>query len=327
VTHAQRIAVLPFTDTRAADEGPDGAGRFVYQGIELAHTNLGDLSGSPLARITEIVGRHLARSHTFAQVILVESAAQAPEADLLLVGSISRMRGYVEADEPPKSSGRPKDERYVMAEVILADVEILDAKTQERLFSADVGWSVSEARSNGGQEIDPWQVLGEALFKAVSDLVVEVREADLSGAYVVQDRVELSAEPSAEQTFGALEQSPPMGWKFARTATSAQPAGWRASDTRCEEARLEQKQTVRFHRVLGPYRPAVVLWACPKGTKLSYDAMEEFPARYLGRRDGGASYFALTVGKTNWPDALTQIGAHLGLVPPRDRYVFEIGAE
>jgi hypothetical protein len=322
--HPRRIAVLPFRDARTPEEGPDGAGRFTYRGMELAHTDLDDLVGSPLSQVTEIVGRHLARSHTFAQVILVESLAQAPEADLVLIGRVPRIRGYVEADEPPKSSGRPKNERYVLAEVVLSDVEILDAKTKQRLFSVDVGWSLEDKRSIDREEIDPWQVLGEALFKTVSDLILEMREADLSGGYVVQERVDLDEHPGAGGIFGALDGRAPNGWRFVRSTTVSEPSGWKGAAPRCEEARLEQKQTLRFHRVLGPYRPSILIWACPGDSSLSYDALEEFPARYLGRRANGAHYFVRSIGQTNWPDAIAQIGRHLEIEPPKDRYVFRI---
>jgi hypothetical protein len=76
--------------------------------------------------------------------------------------------------------------------------------------------------------------------------------------------------------------------------------------------------------VLGPYRPSIVLWACPGDSTLRYDALEEFPARYLGRRANGAHYFARAVGQSNWPDAIPQIERHLEIQPPQQRYVFEI---
>jgi hypothetical protein len=325
--HAMRIAVLPFTDARTSDDGPDNAERFIYRGVELAHTDLGALQGSPLSRVTEIVGKHIARSRVFSQVILVESSDQAPEADLLLSGRLRRMRGYVEADKPPKESGRPENERLVLAEVVLAGIELRDARDPEKvLFDADVGWSVEDKRLEGDHPIDPWGVLAEALYKAVSDLVQEISKADLSGAHVVRARVDLDVgEGGVERAFGDLDSRAPEGWRFARTATASEPTGWSASDARCVEARLEQKQTLRFHRLLGPYRPAVMIWACPSDLHLAYDSLEEFPARYIGDRADGSHYFAWAVGESNWPDAIEQIGRHLGLVPPKHRYVFEIG--
>jgi hypothetical protein len=327
--HAKRIAVLPFSDARSLDDGPDDAEGLVYQGVELDHTDLGSLRGSPLDRVTEIVGRHLAVAHVFSQVILVERVQQAPEADLILTGSVRRMRGYVEAQKPAKASGRPENERIVLAEVVLADVLVRDAKDPKKvMFAGDIGWSVQEKRLEGDNAIDPWDVLGEALHKALSDFTSELAKADLSGTYVVKPKVELALGPgSAGVTFGDLEAAPPEGWRFARTATASEPTGWNASDARCEEVHLEQRQTLRFHRVLGPYRPSVTIWACPSDLHLSYDAMEEFPASYLGKRADGFHYFARSVGETNWPNALDQIGRHLQLVPPRQRYVFEIGRD
>jgi hypothetical protein len=324
--HAKRVAVLPFTDARTADDGPDDAERFVYQGVEYVHTELDDLKGSPLARITELVGRHLAASRAFAQVILVREKEQAPEADLILTGRVRRMRGYVEAEPPNKKSGRPQDERLVLAEVVLADIEVHDAKDDRgALLSADVGWSMHEPRTAKPNVPDPWAVLSEALFHAVSDLVVELQAADLSGAHIVKDKVAFSAATSTA-TFGALAEHPPEGWRFVESSTAAAPLGWTAATAACTEARLEQRQTLRFHRVLGSYRPALTLWACPARIALSYNALEEFPARYLGERADGSRYFVRALGESNWPGAVKEIAGHLALEPPRDRYVFELPA-
>jgi hypothetical protein len=324
--HEKRIAVLPFLDGRTRDEGPDDADRFVYQGVELEHTDLSDLRGSPLARVTELVGRHLAQSHVFRQVILVSSSEQAPEADLLMSGRVRRMRGYVEADAPSKDSGRPENERLVLAEVVLGDIEVREARAPGRLlFAADVGWSVQDRRTTGAGAIDPWSVLGEALHRTVQELIEGMEKADLSGGTLVKGRVELAIGEGGAGPYGDLDRAPPEGWRFVHTATASEPTGWNATDARCDEIHLEQSQTLKFHRILGPYRPTVRIWACPSDLVLEYDAMEEFPARYLGARGDGSNYFGWTVGESNWPNALEEIGLHLALRPPPQRYVFQVG--
>lgn len=325
--HAKRIALLPFKDARAAEEGPDSTERYVYHGIEFVHTDLEDLRGSPWARITELVARHIAATRLFSQVILVLSPDQAPEADLVMSGAVERMRGYVEAGPPDSRSGRPEGERMVLAEVVLADIEVRDAHAPAKLlFDADVGWSVYEKRFlQGDRSPDPWEVLSEALFKALSDLSSEIERADLSGALLVSERVSLGLSPTPEGgLFGELERSPPAGWRFAVTSTLSRPVGWRTIEARCREATLEQLQTLRFHRVLGPYRPSIVLWVCPEDLGLSYDALEEFPARYLGQRANGSRYFARALGESNWPEAVEDIRVHLGVHSPVNRYIFEI---
>lgn len=324
--HPMRIAILPLEDARGMDDGPDSAAGFIYRGVALIHTDLGELAGAPLEQIASLVGRHLARSGLFRQVILVQAPEQAPEADLIMRARVRRMRGYVEAEAPKKDSGRPENERTVLAEVVLSGIEIREARQPKRaLVSLDAGWSIFEKRTSPGGEIDPWQVLGEALFSAVSTVVDELRGADLSGGFVVRDQVELPAAGVAQGAFGSLPSSPPEGWRFVKTSTGSSPDGWKASADRCESARVEQKQTLRFHRVLGTYRPAVTLWACPADVRLSYDMLEEFPARYLGER-GGLRYFALALGQSNWPKAIEQIARHLEVTEPKSRYIFELGA-
>lgn len=320
--HPERLAVLPFTDARSEDEGTDDAPRFVYRGIELEHTDLDALPGWPLDRVTELVARHLAAARTFAQVILVRSAADAPEADLVLEGRVRRMRGYVEAEPPTRASGRPEDERLVLAEVLLADVVVRQARPPGATLAAlDAGWSLEDRRSTAAGSIDPWAVLGAAFQRAVSDLAAELAAADLSGRHIVRTRVRL--EPG-DRPGDLATLVPPEGWRVAATSTASTPIGWRAAP-RCASRRLEAEQTLRFHRVLGPYRPQVAIWSCPRGQRLTFDALEEFPATYLGRDPVGAAVFARQVGASNWPGALAELGAYLGLEPPAARYTFEVG--
>lgn len=334
--HAKKVALLPLIDSRLPAEGSDDAEGFDYRGIEYTHTALTDLSGPPLFRITEMLAQHLARAHIFDQVILVLSPDQAPEADLIMQGHLRRMRGYVEARPPDPKTGRPKNERYVLAEVFFEDIEVRDAKQNDRiLLRVDAGWSIDEKRMyDGDREPDPWPVLGEALHRAVSDFASELEHADLSGKLLVKDKVRLNAdapedaadaEAARARPFAALAETPPEGWALVKSSTASKPLGWRGDAGRCAELRLEQRQTVRFNRTLGPYRPSLILWACPNDQRLTYDALEEFPARYIGVRADGSLFFMRTLGESNWPTALEELRGYLAITPPRGRYNFEVG--
>jgi hypothetical protein len=245
------------------------------------------------------------------------------------------MRGYVEATEPDEKSGRPKDERQVLSEVVLRDLRIRDATDPSRvLMNIDVGWTIFEKRKvQDGVEPNPWEMLGDCLNVAVSQLVREVQSADLSGRYRVRARVRMELPPlgraastSTQALFGHLAEAPPPGWRYRIATTSTTPVGWRG-EPRCTEARFEEQQTVHFHRVLGPYRPTVRLWSCPSTIALKFDGRVEFPAVYLGARPDRRRYFLHTIGETNWPDASEQIREHLLVAAPPSRYVFELPAD
>lgn len=320
--HPLKVALLPLQDHTAEGDGPD-ADRFSYQGIEYAATSLSDLRGEPTHRITEVLARHLAKAGLFSQVILVLDPGQAPEADLLLTGRIYRMRGYVEAEPPEDAAGK----RLVLSEVVLKDLKLRDAANPKRvLLEADTGWSTFGRRSVKEAGPTAWEVLGETLFVAVRGFEEVIAGADLSGVYDVREKVALALPTtSSSSPFGELGARPPHGWSFARTSTAAKPIGWKGRPA-CEEARLEQRQTLRFHRVLGPYRPTVLIWACPVEDGFTYDDHVEFPSLFLGERDHRTRYFGWTVGETNWPKALDQISRHLQVVRPTERYVFELPA-
>lgn len=325
--HALRVAILPLEDARDVAEAPDDRGLYVYNGLSYAGTRLEALGPDPHLRLTELLAQHLARARVFSQVILVLRAEQAPEADLILSGKIRRARGYVEAEAPAKASGRAADSRHVLAEVVLEDLELRAVGEGPRLVF-DAGWSIAEARTldaEGGAP-DPWAVLSEALRVALDDLTQGMLAADLSGAVQVPAQVELSgpvATSSLAAPFFGLHEAPPEGWGLVRTSSAAAPDGW-LGPAGCEGLRLEARQLQRFSRVLGPYTPAVDLWACPDSVPLRFSGRADHPARLLGRREG-RWYLSLALGRTNWPQAEAQIAHYLALTPPPTRYIFEIG--
>jgi hypothetical protein len=169
-------------------------------------------------------------------------------------------------------------------------------------------------------------VLAETLFVALDRASAEIAKADFSGKYDVRSRVGLEMAPTASpDLFGELPQGAPHGWKFVETSSTAAPIGWRG-EKRCVEAHVEQQQSLRFHRALGPYRPTVWLWSCPVDASYTFDGRVEFPSLYLGDR-AGRRYFIHTLGETNWPNAGEEVVAHLGIVRPPKRYIFELKAE
>lgn len=320
--HDRVLAILPLTDGRKVNEAPDPKGRFVYNGTEYVGTRLDDLPGNPMWRVTEVLGQHLARTNHFAQVVLVLSRDQAPEADLFLTGSVVRARGYVEANAPDEKSGRPEDERKVLSEVLIEALRIVDREGRV-LMDVSVGWSsASKTRVPEGQTIDPWRVLAKSMRVAITDFSDLIAKADLSGAFVVEDAVAMTA--TATTGFGALEGATPPGWTFTRTSTAAMPVGW-TGRAACTQVRFRQRQTIRFHRFLGPYRPSVLVWTCPDSVALTYDAKADFPAKFVGTH-GRSRYFVHRVGESNWPTAEAEVTARLGAEAPPRRHVFELPA-
>lgn len=328
--HAVRVAVLPLVDARPPAERTGGE-RFIYRGLEYIATRMEAIAAPPMFEVTEVVARHLARTGVFAQVVLVRDAGQgrSQDADLLLRGAVYRLRGYVEARPPAEERGRSSDERRVLAEVVLKDLTFEDLRGRI-LMAADAGWALSDVRhaGPGGTEPDPWRVLAEAMQVALTTWTREVARADLSGRFVVRERVRLGTSTStststSRRPFGRLSALSPEGWRFVQTSTAARPIGWRGPE-RCQAAHFGLAQTVRFHRVLGPYQPRVNLWACTETHSFAYDGRADFPARLLGHA-ADHWYFSLALGESNWPDAEAQIAAELRLERP-PKYRFHVGA-
>ena len=325
--HPVRVAVLPLVDGRRPDERAEGGSdRFVFRGLEYVGTVMEDLDGTPSHRVTEVLARHLARRRTFAQVILVLSEDQAPNADLFLDGRILRLRGYVEANAPSEKSKRPPDERKVLAEVVLEDLRLRNRDGQI-LLQSDAGWSLLETRRLGpdGDPPQPWSVMSEALRVALADFATLVEGADLSGRFEIKTPVALKPSTStvtAEGPFGDLAARGPYGWRFVEETPTA-PVGWR-SDKTCAAASFRWQQTRRFHRVIGPYQPRVRLWACSMNAPFRFDTKTEFPAELLGDGPGGR-YFVWSLGETNWPESMAELRTRLGVQAPASRYIFEVG--
>ncbi len=303
--HPLRVAVLPLVDARSPDERPSADGRFVYRRTEYRGTVMDDLRGRPVDRVTEVLARHLARRRVFAQIVLVRRAEQASDADLYLEGRIRRLRGYVEANPPPEESGRPLDERKTLAEVLLEDLRLRTKDGQVRLH-VDAGWSrVDTVRTTPPPE--PWPVMSAALRVALDQLCALIDDADLSGGFEVRDRVGLAATTSSvsrSAPFGDLATDGPYGWRYDLGPSSA-PTGWRGPPT-CAQAVFTWRQTRRFHRATGPYRPRVRLWACPVEAPFRFDGAVPFAAERLGVGPGGR-YFIWTLGETNWPRAAAEL--------------------
>ncbi len=323
-THDLKVAILPLVDARDPAEAPDARGLYRYNGLSYRGTRLEDLGPRTTARLTEVLAQHLARARIFSQVILVLRPEQAPEADLILTGKVRRARGYVQASPPTKDSGRSPDSRKVIAEVVLQDLELRPTGAGGPRISLDVGWSILEERKLGpkGIGLDPWNLLSEALGVSLRDLSGALRAADLSGDFVVADKISLQGSATSTQAIFHGIQAP-AGWARVNTSTASHPTGWKGQ-ARCSRIRFEAQQSRRFSRVLGPYVPAVQIWGCPKSLPLKFSGRSEYPARLLGHH-GGHWYFSQQLGRTNWPDAEAQLAAYLQLQPPPSPYVFEVG--
>ncbi|MFO0728635.1 MAG: hypothetical protein U1E65_32965 [Myxococcota bacterium] len=350
VRFRETIAILPFEDGRAADDRQDGPSIFVYGGVDFIHTDLDELRGGPRYAFAEAMARALVAAHSFARVVLVERAEDAPEADFILSATLRRARGYVEANERPdpeeaEKSGNPKvlrapaakkskDERSVLAEVWLEDVTIRSAKDPaKKLLRADLGWSIWAEKKAVPEPPDPWAILSEAMAVAHGQLTSLLDEADLSGAVIAEDAVEIgrtktasvATHTSSVALFAAVRGNIPPGWRERGGPKEPWPLGWKGDRGRCTSLALEERQSQRFHRALGPYRPTVTLSLCSAASHLRFDPLVEFPAEYVGTVAGGAHLFLHAVGKSSWRGAVRDLSRFLGPTPPPLRHVFEVG--
>lgn len=311
--HRLRVALPPLRDAREVREAPDGAGAYVYRGELYRGTNLDWLRPSPMNHLTRRFAQALLQTGVFAELVLVESADAAARADLVLTGSVRRARGYVQRD--PAQGADP----WVLGEVVLDELELRDARTGAVRVSGGTGWSIWEQRP---APADPWAVLADALDRATAELSQVLVDADLKRFEVANAvRVPRPIEPPVSPAAAT-----PDGWRHAVTSTASAPRGWTGA-ARCRREALAQQQALRFHRILGPYRPEVVLWRCPSDVRLRWSPRVELPAVLMGSDDEGRWWFGSALGQSNWPEPLAQLTEALALAPPPP-YVIELtGAE
>lgn len=310
--HPLRVAVLPLVDARIDAEAPDERGNYVYRGELYRGTNLDWLRPTPMDHFTRRFAEALLRGGVFSEIVLVRSVDDAPRADLVLSGAVLRARGYVQRDPPEDEAP------WVLGEVVLDRIELHDAETGAVRFAGGTGWSIWASRS---LPVDPWSVLAEALDRSVAELASVLADADLRDFEVAQsvsiaDAIEPGVPPA---------QATPPGWRHAVTSTESTPRGWRG-DADCRTETFTQRQSLRFHRLLGPYRPEVVVWICPATARLRWSPRTELPAVLMGADSDGRWVFGSALGQTNWPASLEQLGRALGVTPPRSPYVIEIAA-
>lgn len=328
--HPLRVAVLPLVDERTEEERNEEDGLYTYSGVDYEPTELSQLPAPAGVVIAELLARHLVRAGSFREVVLVRSAADAPDADLYLRGRIQRARGYVEVDGQRGSLEPEPPVRRVIAEVFLSDVELMEpGLSGRRLFHADLGWSILEERSATPAPPSPWQVLGDALFESHRQLTVLLEDAVLDGSYVAEDEARMAelvvSSSSVSSSLQLLSSSTPKGWSFGAESLRSAPSGWRG-DERCEGARYSARQTQRFHRALGPYQPLVRVWLCPAELSFELDHRAEFPATYLGDTGAGQHAFVWRLGASSWKQAEGDLRAALGVMPPKSKYTFRIEA-
>ncbi len=311
----QSIAILPLVDARKGGESPDDKGKYVYRRRLFRGTNLDWLAPEPMEQVTRAFAQALVSTSAFARVELVRDVRQARRSDLVLSAKVLRARGYV---EDVKKGEVP----WILAEVVLSDIEIRSGVEGPLRFSGATGWSVwRQARSSDPEPLSPWWVLGATLQQATQKLADVLRTSNFE-SFEVPSATGLAEVPadSVAPTSAATAALVPRGWKEVATAT-ATPAGW-AGEGACEEVRLAQRQALRFHRVLGPYVPMVLVWSCPSDVDLRWQSRAEYPAKLLGRSPEGW-VFGLALGASNWRSPLTDLRRVLAIDPVPD-YVIRV---
>jgi hypothetical protein len=336
--HDLEVALVELRDRRLATEGPGASDRFIYRGLEYRGTLVDDLGIDPMAVITEVVARHLAKARVFARVYVVDEPGRAPaDVDLFAFGDLVRLRGYVEAEPPPEDSGRDPKMRKVVAEAKIARFELRASPAGPALARFGVGWSFHDLRSAEPRPPDPWAVAAEVLRPALDQLVVSARRARLDGRVRVDEarwgpepprlstRLKRAFSSTATSPAPALEALTPPGWAFEVTSSATSPADWARRGPPCAEGQWRATQEHRFLRRLGPYVPTVELWWCPPGTSLAWEAEAEFPALFIGRDAAGRRWLARQVGPSSWPGAPEAFARAVRLRPPEQRHRFRLG--
>ena len=323
--HPEALAVVRLVDARRPEEAPNRDATYVYRGVEYRGTALEQLGLSPTRPVTHALARHLAKARIFRRVWAVEDPAQAPSAELVLRGSLVRLRGYVEARSPGPDSGLPETARRVLAEVELGPLELRRADDPPRappMARFTVGWSFHDVRTATAA---PWSLAAEALGPSLTQLTAALASADLAGGTRVAP-VDLGrgALPAPGIDPGArLRGATPPGWRFAREPVGG-PLGWEASAP-CARGAWRTRQELGFSRRMGPYRPIVQLTWCAPSVALRWDARAPASARYVGRDAAGRRWFVRPVGRSSFERAPEQVAARFSLRAPALRHAFELG--
>lgn len=318
--HRLTLAVLPLEDARRGDEAPDDDGRFIYRDTEYDGTRLESLGLEPMGPITLAVARHLAKARVFERVLVVPSAAEAGAADLLLSGSLVRLRGYVEAHPPPEDTGLSDTKRRVVAEAMLGPFELRATPEGAALARFTVGWAFHDVRTATAA---PWSVAAEALRPALDQLTAGLREATVDGSVGLEGALR-SPGPEGEPS-ERLARAAPSGWRLQALEAGA-PEGWRLGGTSgCERAAWISGQELAFTRSHGPLRPSVLLVWCDPGAELRFDARADRIATYVGRDDGGRRWFVEPRGPSVLKRAPEQLQDRFRLTPSELAHPFVLG--
>jgi len=327
-THAINIAILPIRDARSVKDGTDSAYRYSYRGKSYGFTDLRGLRRSAERYITTILARHLLAKSVFSKIVLIDRMSDAGSVDLVLTAKLARARGYAQRKEKSTdTSSSASTQRSVMSEFIISELTLAKrSDVSAVVFDGDFGWSIFEEREFQSEEEAAWQVLSEAMRRTLDQMTKALKKADLSGGFLVNKQVKYEEDNQSDQEFGLLATKAPLNWKVVSLIeTSTAPNGWKAKNAACKRLSMRAQQSWRFHRVLGPYQPELVLWSCASTTRFLYDVKTEHPAEFLGTGQKGRLFFLRSLGETNWRTARDDVRRHLKLVPPKQRYLFQLG--
>jgi hypothetical protein len=249
---------------------------------------------------------------------------------LILSAKVTRARGYVQKDEQtktPNPDSKTRIKRAIMSEFVLSEVKLTKtSQPKELVFESDFGWSILDEGEIRDPKKAAWDVLGRSMRATFDQLEKAIRNADLSGGFVARKSVRFDEFAQADNAFGAFESKVPATWlagDSVKTATA--PTGWKSDRCDCLQLRLRARQTWRFHRVLGPYQPEVVLWSCIARDVFKYDVKSEHPAEFLGQTPSRRLLFLRALGETNWKSVREDVRRHLNVEKPKNRYLFQVG--
>ena len=329
--HKLTLAILPTKDSRERSEGTDLAHRYTYRGKSYRFTDLRGLKRGLSNELSGHIAQILHRKSIFRKIVLVNNSSDATDADLILTAAVKRARGYVEdlelaSTQKNTQTGTSTLARQVLAEFVLDNVVLRQKKGGELLFDSDFGWSIFESRPVGEDEdsVAAFGVLSDAVLHVLNQLSSALKESELSGAFIVQQKVTMLAGQSDGVMLTGLAGALPQGWGITETSSASVPIGWRAKPKTCDNAELRATQSWKFHRAIGPYRPKLSVWACDATVELSYMHSSSKNAEYLGKKSDGTNYFVLGLGETNWTDYRRELRHFFRLTAPVKRHIFQI---